>query len=100
MPHSEADKKRQQKLMRSETKIEYVMAELVREDGKRKYTFKLMLTIKETYEEASLVAREIERYSVVDGMVVENGIYMLRYVFDGQQHEHRKDIQGGVMRAA
>ena len=86
--------------MRSETKIEYVMAELVGENGKRKYETRLKLTIKEMYEEASLVAREIERYSVVDGMVVENGTYTLRYVFDGQQREHRKLIHGSVMRAA
>lgn len=86
--------------MRSETKIQYVMAELVSEDGKRKYETKLKLTIKEMYEEASLVAREIERYNVVNGMVVEDGIYMLRYMFDGEQREHRKLIYGFVMWAA
>ena len=36
-------------IMASETKIEYVMAELVSDDGKKKYTPKLKLTIKQMY---------------------------------------------------
>lgn len=86
--------------MSNKTKIEYVTAALISDDGKRKYETKLELTIKEVYEKASLFAREIEHYKVVDGFVVEDGIYTLRYTFDGQQQEHRKLIHGSVMRAA
>ncbi len=34
------------------------------------------------------------------GLVIGDGIYKLRYVFDGQQQEHRVRIQGGTMLAA
>lgn len=86
--------------MSSKTKIEYVTAELISDDGKRKYEAKLELTIKEVYEKASPVVREIEYYKVVDGFVVEDGTYVLRYMFDGRQQEHRKHIHGSLMRAA
>jgi hypothetical protein len=90
--------------MSSKTKIEYVMAELISEDGKRKYTPKLKLTVKLMYvnEKAEPVVRTVAEHKLtpMSGVVIEDGIYKLRYMFDGQQQESRVRIQSGRMLAA
>ena len=90
--------------MASKIKIEYVMGELIGEDGQQKYTPKLKLTIKEMYadESPAPVARAVAESEItpMSGMVIEDGIYTLRYTFDGKQQEHRIRIQGGTMLAA
>ena len=89
--------------MSSKTKIEYVMGELVTEDGKQKYTPKLKLTVKEMYadETPMPVARAVAQNELTptSGLVIEDGTYKLRYAFDGQQQEHSVRIQGGHMLA-
>ena len=80
------------------------MGELVSEDGNQRYTPKLKLTIREMYanESPMPVARAVaeNELSPMSGLVIEDGIYKLRYVFDGQQQSHRVRIQGGMMLAA
>ena len=89
--------------MASETKIEYVMGELVRDDGKT-YHPKLKLTVKEMYvdEKAEPVARAVARNELtpMSGMVIEDGSYTLRYTFDGEQQEHAVRVESGTMLAA
>jgi hypothetical protein len=91
-------------VMSSKTKIEYVMAELVKEDGTKKYTPKLKLTVKETYADEKLepVRRAVadNELTPMSGLVIEDGVYTVRYFFNGQQQEHKVRIQGGVMLAA
>jgi hypothetical protein len=59
--------------MSSKTKIEYVMAELISEDGQRKYTPKLKLTVELMYvnEKAEPVARAVAENELtpMSGMV-------------------------------
>lgn len=90
--------------MASKTKVEYVMGELVSEDGSKKYTPKLKLTIKEMYvdQRPMPIARAVAENELtpMTGMVIEDGIYKLRYVLDGQQQEHRVRIESGTMLAA
>jgi hypothetical protein len=90
--------------MASDSKIEYVMGELVSEDGSRKYTPKLKLTVKERRvdEESMPVARAVAKneLSPLSGRVIEDGTYKLRYVFDGQQQERRVRVKSGTMLAA
>lgn len=90
--------------MANKTVIEYVMAELVSDDGKRTYTPKLKLQVTEMFvnEKTDPVKRAVARHelSSMSGMVIEDGIYKLRYMFDGQQQESRVKIQGGKMFAA
>jgi hypothetical protein len=90
--------------MASDSKIEYVIGELVSEDGSRKYTPKLKLTVKERRvdEQSMPIARAVDKneLSPMSSRVIKDGTYKLRYVFDGQQQERRVRIQRGTMLAA
>jgi hypothetical protein len=81
----------------SNTVIEYISAELVR-DGKAR-SVKLKLTVKELManESPAPVARAIARYDLVPTSGLEDGPYKLRYMFDGKQHEDSVRVQGGML---
>jgi hypothetical protein len=89
--------------MPSSTVFEYVMAELIRDDGKT-YHPKLKLMVREIFADGKTepIAREIARNELtpMSNMVIEDGDYTLRFVFDGQQQGHRVRIDGGTMLAA
>ena len=64
---------------------------------------KLKLTIKEMCvdEKALPVARAVAecKLTPMSGMVVEDGDYILRYTFDGEQEEHRVRVENGILLA-
>jgi hypothetical protein len=91
--------------MPNKTVIEHVIGELVSKDNpKKKYTPKLKLTIREIMvdEKTEPVRREVYQNELtpMSGMVIEDGEYTLRYMFDGQQQEHAVRVESGTMLAA
>lgn len=72
-------------------------------DGEKVYTPKLKLTVNEFTPDESLAP--IRRWVIgheltMTGMVVQNGEYILRYVFDGKQQEHPIRVDGGRLLAS
>ena len=59
--------------------------------------------IKEMYvdEEVLPAARTVAECELtpMSGMVIEDGDYILRYTFDGQQEEHRVRVENGILLA-
>ena len=81
----------------SNTVIEFVSGELVR-DGKAR-SVKLKLTVKELTvdESATPVARAIARTELMPTSGLADGPYALRFVFDGKPEEHSVRVQGGTL---
>ena len=71
-----------------------VMGELVNvDDSEKAYTAELNLSINQyTPEEQSLPAKQwVIRHELAAN---SNGTYVLRYVFNGQQQQHRVRVRG------
>ncbi len=87
--------------MASKTVFEQISGELVRE-GKLPYPVKLDLKIKELFvnESSSPVSRAIATMDLarISGRV-EDGNYLLRYVFAGEQQEGAVRVQYGRLLA-
>ena len=83
--------------------IEYVHGELLR-DGVQAYKPKLKLTVNEiTPDERLQPVKRIlvsHELSQMTGMVIEDGEYTLRYMFDGKWQEHPVFINHGMLFAA
>jgi hypothetical protein len=83
---------------------EYVMGELVRDGDGKTYHPKLKLTINEFTpdEELAPVKRSLVGHELtpMSGMVIEDGKYRLRYMFDGEQQQHSVHVRGGRLLAA
>jgi hypothetical protein len=89
--------------MPTKTVIDYVVGELLR-DGNKVYDPKLQLTVNEFTPDES--PQPVRRWVVsheltpMTAMVVDDGEYALRYVFDGIQHDHRVRVCSGRLWAA
>lgn len=83
----------------SRTVIEYVWAELLRED--KAYKVRLKLTVKElmVHESPAPVARAVAHIELTPTAGLEDGPYTLRYVFDGKQEEQPVRVQQGMLLA-
>jgi hypothetical protein len=85
------------------TKIvkEQLWGALMRE-GKAVYHVKLDVTVKEVTRDRShlpIISRAISAIELNPTQVklVENGFYILRYDFDGQQHQISVRVQDGIL---
>ena len=89
--------------MPTKAAIEFVYGELLR-DGVPAYKPKLKLTVNEfTPDERAQPAKRIlvsHEVSTMPGMVIEDGEYTLRYMFDGKWQEHPVFTNHGVLFAA
>lgn len=81
----------------SNTVIEHISAELVREGKARSVKLKLTVTELMANESSAPVARAIARYALVPTSGLEDGPYTLRYVFDGKQQEDSVRVQYGML---
>ena len=83
----------------SNTVIEIISGELLR-DGKAR-SVKLKLTVNELManESPAPVARAIARAELIPTSGLEDGPYRLRYVFDGKQQEDSVRVQYGMLLA-
>src|SRR5258708_39687313 len=81
----------------STTMIEYAAAELA--GGGKTHDVQLRLTVKEmrTDESFSPVLRTVARRELMRGTAIADGLYTLRYVFNGKPEVHPVRVQyGGV----
>ncbi len=90
--------------MATEQVVEHVIGELIRDGDEKTYHPKLKLTVNEFTPDQELapVKRWLDRHDLtpMSGMVIEDGKYTLRYMFDGQPQQHSVRVQGGTLLAA